>query len=420
MKIPLHSLTFVIGPDEHSITRNNPDYVTDVLESYGFENHEIKSINKKLLDICGSNKRYDLLQLAQYELEREIDNLFSIGERVVLIGNYSLKTKRDPYISIAKKYRLPIFYIIFDAEYFDSNYGEKQKEIFDNNYRYFTKGDGGTATVLLHSDDISVVKKFPGVNTIKELKDRGYFGITQVSDVHGSYSSFMDIMDWAISRNHLLLSTGDLFDYGAENIRCINAAYDRIVRGSMISCIGNHERKIERWIDKARFTKLGFTTSDIKLSQGNYATINEIKDLSDKERLILETKIKTIINLSRHHYNFGNTLFVHAACDKKMFHNYSPRLSGKLEAFALYGETDGTYTNGFPTRTFNWVDEIPADKQVIVGHDILSYSMVQTRVGKLGGIAYFTDTGSGKGGKLSSVDLKIDNDGLKVTSFNMR
>lgn len=420
MKIPLHSLTFVIGPDEHSITRNNPEYVMDVLESYGFENHEIKSVNKKLIDICGSSKRYDLLQLAQYELEREVDNLISIGERIVLIGNYSLKTKRDPFIVLAKKYRIPIFYIIFDVESFDSNYGSKQKEIYENNYKLFTKGDGGTATVLYHSDDISAVKKFPGTNTIEELKKRGFSGITQVGDVHGSYSSFMDIMDWAISRNHLLLSTGDLFDYGAENIRCIDAAYNRIVRGSMISCIGNHEKKIERWIDKNRFAKLGVTTSDVKLSQGNYATVNEIKDLSEKERLILETKIKTIINLSRHHYNFGNTLFVHGACDKKMFHNYSPRLSGKLEAFALYGETDGTYTNGYPTRTYNWIDEIPSGKQVIVGHDILSYTIIQKRVGKLGGIAYFTDTGSGKGGKLSSVDLKISDDDLKVISFNMR
>lgn len=423
MKIPLHSLIFVIGPDENSVTKNNPDYVTDILVSYGFEEHEIKSVNKKLYEMSGSTKRFDLLPFVSREIEKDVDSLLSIGERIILIGNYSLKHKRDPFINIAKKYRIPIYYIIMDIEAFDSSSGSKQKEIFENNYNLFSKGDGGTATVLHYNDNIVAVKKFPGINCISELIKRNFCGITQVGDVHGSYSSFIEIADWATSRGHLLLSTGDLFDYGAENIRCIDLAYDKIVRGSMILCIGNHERKIERWIDKNRLAKIGINSNEIILSRGNLSTTNEIDDLSDKERIVIETKIKTIINLSRHHYNFGNTIFVHAACDKKMFQNYSPRLSGKLEMLALYGESDGTKTaEGYPTRLYNWIDEIPEDKQVIVGHDILSYSLIQKRVGKLGGIVYFTDTGSGKGGKLSSIDLKISNDlkELKVNSFSMR
>lgn len=421
MKIPLHSLIFVIGPDENSVTKNNPDYISDMMISYGFEEHEIKSVNKKLFDMVGTQKRYDLLSYAKRELERDVDSLLSIGERIVLIGNYSLKSKRDPFINIAKKYRVPIFYIILDIDSFDSNCGFKQKDIFENNFKLFTKGDGGTATVLFYSDDIVAVKKFPGNNCISEIKKRGFSGVTQVSDVHGSYSAFIEIADWALSRGHLLLSTGDLFDYGADNIRCIDTAYDKIVRGSMVMCIGNHERKIERWIDKNKLATLGVPTAELKLSQGNMATVNEITDLSDKERLIIETKIKTILNLSRHHYNFGNVLFVHAACDKRMFQNYSPRLSGKLEILATYGETDGTKTEeGYMNRIYNWIDEVPEGKTVIVGHDIISYSLIQKRIGKLGGIVYFTDTGSGKGGKLSSVDLKILNDDLKVMSFNMR
>lgn len=420
-KIPLHSLTFVIGPDEHSITKNNPDFTKDVLVSYGFEDHEIRSINKKLIDICGSSKRYDLLFYASKELERDVDNLLSIGERVVLIGNYSLKTKRDMFINIAKKYRVPIFYIIFSKEHFDDNTGIKQKEIFENNYKLFTIGDGGTASVLFYNDDIQAVKKFPSVGCIGELSKRNYTGVTQVGDIHGSYNNFMEIMDWSIARGHLLLSTGDLFDYGPENIRCINLAYDRIVSGSMIMCIGNHERKIERWIDKKRFEKRGIAMPDIKISEGNAITIKEIEELSEKEQLIIETKIKTIINLSKHHYVFGNTLFVHAACDPKMFYNFSPRLSGRLETLAIYGESDGTKRkDGFPNRTYNWIDTVPNGKQVIVGHDIISDKIIQKLVGKLGGVVYFTDTGAGKGGKLSSVDLKISGDILKVTSFNMR
>lgn len=420
-------MVFVIGPDDDCVIRNNPDYIKDVMVSYGFKEYEFKSILKTLYNMFGDDRRSDMYNFANNELLSSVDLSLSIGERVVLFGNYSGKNKRDPFIDIAKKYRVPVFYAIFNHSLYDTStsHARKQKEQFVNNYDLFTKGDGGTATVVIvDEEDIHAINKFNGIDTIKELRKRGFTGITQVSDAHGNYNSLVELSDWATSRGNILLSTGDIIDYGTENVRCINLVYDKLVRGNMITCMGNHERKIEKWIDSARFVaRYGSSPSELRLSDGNNVTIREFNELSQKEFIIVTARLKTIINLSRHHYVFGNTMFVHAAADPKMFNNTNTRLLGKYETLALYGEIDNERKkdqHGYPTRLYNWVDRIPEGKQVIVGHDIRSYDMIQKYVGALGGIAYFTDTGCSKGGKLSSIDLTIDNDKLKVTSFNMR
>ena len=77
---------------------------------------------------------------------------------------------------------------------------------------------------------------------------------------------------------------------------------------------------------------------------------------------------------------------------------------------ALFGETTGRMqADGYPERVLRWVDRIPAGLTVYCGHDQRSTDgRPYVRHGAGGGTAIFLDTGAGKGGHLSWIDLPLD------------
>jgi protein phosphatase len=81
-----------------------------------------------------------------------------------------------------------------------------------------------------------------------------------------------------------------------------------------------------------------------------------------------------------------------------------------LVSRALFGQTiAGELTDaGYPVRVLDWVDYIPAGLTVYCGHDNRSIDgRPHIAEGKRGGRAVFLDTGAGKGGHLSWIDLKL-------------
>jgi protein phosphatase len=105
--------------------------------------------------------------------------------------------------------------------------------------------------------------------------------------------------------------------------------------------------------------------------------------------------------------------FVHGGFHPGMLLENSPAFSpGRPEALvarALYGQTTGRMTGaGKPERLLHWVDDIPAGLTVYCGHDRRSADgRPYVRDGAKGGKAVFLDTGAGKGGHLSWVDLDL-------------
>ena len=82
------------------------------------------------------------------------------------------------------------------------------------------------------------------------------------------------------------------------------------------------------------------------------------------------------------------------------------RAGRKCRALALYGEAQaGEDENAPPVRTYGWIDTVPAGLTVLIGHDVVATDRVVERRGALGGCVLFCDTGSGRGGRLSFVDL---------------
>jgi protein phosphatase len=78
-----------------------------------------------------------------------------------------------------------------------------------------------------------------------------------------------------------------------------------------------------------------------------------------------------------------------------------------ISARALFGEPTGhIQEDGFPERSLRWVNRIPQGMTVYVGHDRRSQDgrPLEQR-SRAGGRAIFVDTGAGKGGHLSWIDL---------------
>jgi hypothetical protein len=63
--------------------------------------------------------------------------------------------------------------------------------------------------------------------------------------------------------------------------------------------------------------------------------------------------------------------------------------------------------DGYPERLHGWIDRIPAGLVVYCGHDVRSPDgRPYVQEGEAGGRAVFLDTGAGKGGHLSWIDLR--------------
>jgi protein phosphatase len=167
-----------------------------------------------------------------------------------------------------------------------------------------------------------------------------------------------------------------------------------IDQGRGLFLLGNHDLKLARFL--AGHGVRNEATLDATLAQ---------LDESLRERVVAEVAVAPAW-LHR-----GSALFVHGGFHTVMADQPAPehgleRPHGAL-ARALYGEPTGRIQpDGYPERSLRWVDRIPAGLTVYCGHDRRSTDgRPYIRRGAAGGAAVFLDTGAGKGGHLSWIDL---------------
>ncbi len=109
-----------------------------------------------------------------------------------------------------------------------------------------------------------------------------------------------------------------------------------------------------------------------------------------------------------------NTVFAHGAYHRAMAPNTFltvadrkvNKLTKAITARANFGQTsDRVDENGYKIRLHDWIDEIPNNTTVYVGHQVMD--RVMTVYGELGGAAVFVDTGAGKGGFVSAINVDL-------------
>jgi protein phosphatase len=214
--------------------------------------------------------------------------------------------------------------------------------------------------------------------------------IRVVGDVHGDAAAFA----YASATDRFVLQLGDLTDHGPDSARTLRIMFDLIDRKRGLFLLGNHDLKLARTL----------AGQQMRADPVVMATVEQLDDAL-RERAVLETARAPA--WLRH----GNAIFVHGGFHTDMLEQAPPphgldRPQGPV-ARALYGEPTGrTQPDGYPERSLRWVDRIPASVTVYCGHDQRSSNgRPYVRRGAAGGQAIFLDTGAGKGGHLSWIDL---------------
>ncbi len=214
--------------------------------------------------------------------------------------------------------------------------------------------------------------------------------IRVVGDVHGDRTAFA----YAIATDRFIVQLGDLADHGPDSASTLRMMFDLVDAGRGLFILGNHDLKLARVL----------SGDHVRAEPVVEATIKQMDDALKARALRLVAEAPAWL---RH----GSNVFVHGGFHTSMLENIAPvhgleRPYGPV-ARALYGEPTGRMQpDGYPERSLRWVDRIPDGVTVYAGHDRRSTDgRPYVRHGALGGTAVFLDTGAGKGGHLSWIDL---------------
>jgi protein phosphatase len=214
-----------------------------------------------------------------------------------------------------------------------------------------------------------------------------------IADVHGH----PDMLARAAGDAPALVLLGDLVDRGPDSPGVLRLALDWIESGRARMVRSNHDDKLARALTGRKIT------AGRNLS-ATLAALEAAQDAPD-----LKTRFLRAFEAAPFVINHGRYVMAHGAVHPLRFGEdgaYVVRESERdSDHMALYGEVDGTLqSDGKPVRHYNWVDALPRGVTAIVGHDKRGDTPF-VHVGANGGRAIFLDTGCGKGGALSFIDL---------------
>lgn len=390
--IPLHSLIISVGAS---------DEVREKIISSHFLDYEVISAKKISYELVGDSYNHDIRSIVFSEVRKRALIKLLLGQRVVIDAPNLRREDRLGLAQIGIENGVNIFYLICDSTEKDT------KE-----YEYFLSSENE----ILNNDDchgISVIdtrkREFrvidPDLPSLSSLK-KTYDGITVVGDIHGDLQSLNSAIVWATSRNHYLIFLGDLIDYGEDSLEVSDTVYNMVMTGKAELILGNHERKIKRWIDK----------NEVRLSEGNKVTLNSLKKMSEASQKKWIGRFKGLCARASIVRKIQNIHFAHAAIHKNYWNNDA--LFKELNNYALFGEFEKLDDDNI-VKTYNWIKYVPKKTIVFVGHDVRSTD--KPFVEKINSSSIvFLDTGCGKGGFLSTADLKFtDDDRLKIQNFNI-
>jgi Calcineurin-like phosphoesterase len=241
------------------------------------------------------------------------------------------------------------------------------------------------------------------IPSVEVLRKAGFQGLRIVGDVHGDARGFAAAVAGAEAARLFVVQLGDLTDHGPDSPGVLRLAFRLIDAGSGLFLLGNHDHKLRRALagERVRVERAGLGR-----------TLDQLAAAPDGEALAARAMAE--IGRAPAWLRIGRLFFVHAAFHDAMVVHPPPPEAGQEKAEglvgrAIYGQVTGAKgPDGFPIRLTGWVDRIPPDLTVMVGHDNRSRDgrpVILT--GARGGRAIFLDTGAGKGGALAWRDLTL-------------
>jgi polynucleotide kinase-phosphatase len=188
-----------------------------------------------------------------------------------------------------------------------------------------------------------------------------------IGDIHGCRSeleTLLGTLGWEIERadgkavtahhpaGRTAVFVGDLVDRGPDSPGVLRLVMGMVAAGTAICVSGNHEAKLVRALNGRKVT----VAHGLKESLEQFAA--EPPEFVERARTFME-------GLISHYLLDGGRLVVAHAGLKEAYHG---RASGRVRAFALYGDTTGeTDEYGLPVR-YPWAEEYRGRAMVVYGH----------------------------------------------------
>ncbi len=257
-----------------------------------------------------------------------------------------------------------------------------------------------------------------------KLASGNYQGLVTFSDIHADADKLKVGIRYAIQNDLFMVFLGDLIDGHDKPLETVLTVKQLLDEDRAVFVIGNHDDKFYRY---AKGNK-------VILKTAQQQTLADIP--ADKRDLFLQTitDVVTHRNAALTH-RIHNWTFIHGAAHKTVWDDRDT-LGKRGKHRALYGQSSGKMeplgwrkiipdvirdtTKDFPVREYDWIDDIPSDQNVVVGHDRkplgnkLKKTGPHTQKGEQGGSAVFTDMGCGKGGKLCLAIFSVDGDKVEM------
>src|SRR5699024_1948146 len=177
-----------------------------------------------------------------------------------------------------------------------------------------------------------------------------------------------------------VLFLGDLVDRGPDTVGVLRLAMGMVAGGTALAVPGNHEAKLVRALRGAKVT----------VSHGLAETLAQLASEDEEFRDQVAAFCYDLV--SHLVLDDGKLVVAHAGL-KEAYHG---RSSGRVRAFALYGDTTGeTDEYGLPVR-LDWAADYRGQAVVLHGHTPVQEAEWRNNVMCL-------DTGCVFGGKLSAL-----------------
>jgi len=248
------------------------------------------------------------------------------------------------------------------------------------------------------------------MNSLANHVKDNFKGMLVFGDVHSDFASYIKASKYADVNGLFFMSLGDLVDRGNQPFEVVQAHSARVANGTGGFTVGNHDNKFYRYANGA----------NVQFSRDGKGTLAHVGEDRMQEFLRMYCEMIETPTLSGIYHKFGDMLLVHAASHPEMWE--SGVIGKTAQSRALVGETTGKIADdGYPERLYNWVDEVPMGKLVVVGHDRMPYDKLLLeplhKTNANGGKVIFMDTGCGKGGFLTGAVVVPIKSGFKIEQY---
>ncbi|PND52997.1 polynucleotide kinase-phosphatase [Rhodococcus sp. ENV425] len=145
---------------------------------------------------------------------------------------------------------------------------------------------------------------------------------------------------------------GDVIDRGPDSPGVLRLVMGMVANANALCVSGNHEAKLVRALGR----------KNVQATHGLQQTLEQLS--REDESFVVEVRRFCDALVAHYVLDDGKLVVAHAGLKEK----YHGRASGRVRAFALYGDTSGeTDEFGFPVR-YPWADDYRGAATVLYGH----------------------------------------------------